>query len=373
MSKKTIRPVRLVRPIYVVSDDLTGAAEIAGIASSFGLCVSLLMALPDGGLTDDVADVVVIATDTRSAEEREAVDVIRRVSQVLPDDAVLFKKTDSALRGHIMAEIRSMMDITGLRQALFIPANPSKGRIIRNGTYYIEGVQLSQTAFSHDPEFPAMTSSVHERFPEAEGLNILLPDVYSVDDIKQCLEQTDDHTLLAGAADLFSVLLQQMGCKELQAVSESCFPMKEVLVACGSTQSHPENLPIPVAPMPLVLYNGDGNIDEWVREASTLYAAHQALALSIPHHHLTGKKVAVRLRETMAEVVKVLVGVHRPEELIVEGGATAFACCSALRLAHFSDICQLAPGVVRMCADNGMHVTLKPGSYPWGNFKSLLS
>ena len=89
------------------------------------------------------------------------------------------------------------------------------------------------------------------------------------------------------------------------------------------------------------------------------------MALAIPYHHLTGKEVAVRLRETMAEMVRSLVAICRPDDFVIEGGATAFACCRTLGFSHFHDICQLAPGVVRMCAENGMRLTLKPGSYLW--------
>ena len=56
--------------------------------------------------------------------------------------------------------------------------------------------------------------------------------------------------------------------------------------------------------------------------------------------------------------------------LIIEGGATAWATLQALGWTEFTITAQLAPGIVQMSATNGTLVTLKPGSYPWGNLFS---
>ena len=40
------------------------------------------------------------------------------------------------MRGHVVAELRALMEATGYRRAVYLPANPSKGRIIRGGEYY---------------------------------------------------------------------------------------------------------------------------------------------------------------------------------------------------------------------------------------------
>jgi len=66
-------------------------------------------------------------------------------------------------------------------------------------------------------------------------------------------------------------------------------------------------------------------------------------------------------------MAKRLVSEHRPDHLIIEGGATAWATLQALNWTEFQIERQIAPGVVQMSATNGTLVTLKPGSYPWGN------
>ena len=217
--------------MIVIADDLTGAAEMAGIATTHGLQVSLVCGpsrIAAEGLT-------VIATDTRSMTEAEAVAETQRVAAAICSSQQghdarfprLFKKTDSALRGHVVAELSALMKATGKQRAIYVPANPSKGRTISNGIYYIDGIPIAETAFSYDPEFPALTSRLAERFPEAAANGIAMPDATTLADIDAIVAGASSDTLLAGGADLFEAVLRQAerGWRRI--------------VLCGSTQSRP--------------------------------------------------------------------------------------------------------------------------------------
>ena len=149
----------------------------------------------------------------------------------------------------------------------------------------------------------------------------------------------------------------------------------DTLILCGSTQSKPLELGIPIAPMPQEIYDGGDDLNLW---DTTAYELEQhSLILTIPYTHRTGKEVAVHLRTMMAEMTKQLVTRHCPDHLVIEGGATAWATLQALGWSEFEIVRQYAPGVVQMrpiiaCgnqtfrSDNIPLVTLKPGSYPWG-------
>ena len=365
--------------LIVIADDITGAAEIAGIAFSKGRQVSLVCGC---GCDTATNRTTVIATDTRSMSEAEAVAETRRIishssfpflishSSARPSGRfappgqrfLIFKKTDSALRGHVVAELSALMEATGYKRAVYLPANPSKGRIIKNGVYYINGKPIHETDFSFDPEFPAKTSVLRERFPDAEEKGIVMPDACSEEDIRNIIAQyNDEETLFAGAADLFSALLSP----QVNPLTSHPSPLtsKDTLILCGSTQSKALKLGIPVAPMPLEIYDGSSDLSLWDTEA---YAKSGSLILTIPHTHRTGKEVAVHLRSVMAEMACQLVGEQQPDHLIIEGGATAWATLQALGWKDFQIVRQIAPGVVQMRATNGTLVTLKPGSYPWG-------
>lgn len=341
--------------MIVIADDITGAAEIAGIAFSKGHQVSLVC-----GESVATNQITVIATDTRSMTEAEAIAETKQLSLLISHhSSLIYKKTDSALRGHVVAELEALMQATGYKRAVYLPANPSKGRIVRNGIYYIGETPIAETAFSYDPEFPAKTSALRERFPDAEEKGIIMPDAESEEDIRRIItEYNDGHTLFAGAADLFSAFLTSKPTTYHPPINTN-----NKLILCGSTQSKPLELGIPIAPMPKEIYDGSDDLSLW---DTSVYDNERGLILTIPYTHRTGKEVAVHLRNIMAKMTQQLIKRHHPKQLIVEGGATAWAALQAIGWSQFVIICQIAPGVVQMRAANGTLVILKPGSYPWG-------
>ena len=375
--------------MIVIADDITGAAEIAGIAFSKGHQVSLVCG--SSACCDIVAaQTTVIATDTRSMTEAEAIAESHRIaSHLSPLTTYLFKKTDSALRGHVVAELTALMEATGYQRAVYLPANPSKGRIIKNGRYYINNVPIHETDFSFDPEFPAKTSVLRERFPDAEAKGIIMPDAESEENIRRLIaEYNDGKTLFAGAADLFSALLNvnhgdayhgdRPSDSSLRLANHGVSPLYDTLILCGSTQSKSLDLGIPIAPMPLEIYDGNKDLSLW---DTSEYAKIHSLILTMPFTHRTGKKAAVHLRSMMAQKTKELITQHQPSHLIIEGGATAWAILQTLGWTQFKIVAQIAPGVVQMSATIACHtstcgskkrviVTLKPGSYPWGDLFS---
>ena len=259
--------------MIVIADDITGAAEMAGIAFAQGLPVRLVCS---GSVCCDsvaVNGTTVIATDTRSMTEAEAVAETQKASFLIPHSSLLiphssfliYKKTDSALRGHVVAELSALMQATDYHRAVFLPANPSKGRIIRGGIYYINHVPIHETDFSFDPEFPATTSALKERFPDAEQYGIIMPDAESEEDIRRVIvKYNDGKTLFAGAADLFSAMLGTFGNTRITSNTRaSRLSGSSTLILCGSTQSKPLDLGIPIAPRPREVYDGNDDLSLW--------------------------------------------------------------------------------------------------------------
>ncbi len=370
--------------MIVIADDITGAAEIAGIAFNKGRQVRL--ALNHGNsspLTSHLSPLTsnittVIATDTRSMTEEEAIAETQRIVAPLPKQGgvgggSLFKKTDSALRGHVVAELSALLEATDYQRAVYLPANPSKGRIIRAGTYYINNTPIHETDFSFDPEFPATTSVLKERFPDAQQKGIIMPDAESKEDIRRIIaEYNDGKTLFAGAADLFEGIIGEDSLSSLLSPLSSTSHLspltskRSTIFLCGSTQSKPLDIGLPVTAMPRTIYDGSKDITLWEEEAAMLYDQHGSLMISIPFRHRTGKEVAVHLREMTATLIGRLVKRRQPQQLILEGGASAFATLQHLGWHELEMVCQLAPGVIKTKAPNGTFVIMKPGSYSWG-------
>ena len=92
-----------------------------------------------------------------------------------------FQKTDSALRGNIAAELGVLLEITARVRAVFVPANPSRGRTIRGGEYWIGDTPLHETDFARDPQHPSTTANVAARLGNDPAITI--PDATTEADV----------------------------------------------------------------------------------------------------------------------------------------------------------------------------------------------
>ena len=371
----------------VIADDITGAAEIAGVAWRMGCRVTFTTS-PEG-IDADGADVAVLATDTRSMSRDEAVAVTERiVGQLHRDPATLiFKKTDSVLRGHVAAELQVLMRL-GYERALLLPANPSKGRCIGDGRYTVDGVPLCDTVFGHDPEFPARTAEVtaivgggaQSVNPATEHLpaGISVGDSSSEDDIATYVRRFGDgQTLFAGAADTFRALLSAAGFSQREAEPFAGLGSSRTLLVFGSTVRHDimqqpffVRNRVAVSNMPDEVFAG-ADPQLWCERIADGCRDADSVVLRIPQRAEVDAARARWLRSAMAVATACAVGEYAPQELVIEGGATAFAVLAGLGWSDFEVDCEVAPGVVRLRhLQSGTRVTFKPGSYPWGGMFS---
>jgi len=353
--------------IVVIADDFTGAAELGGIGLRRGWRVEVVTVVPE----DTKADLLVVATDTRSMSRAAAVSemgkVTRQVQALHPE--WLYKKVDSVLRGHIVAEMEAQMKVLGLRKALLIPANPALGRTIRKGKYFLHGQPVHNSSFSIDPEFPITSPVVSEMLGGRVPKEIRVGNVETIDDLAVWARRQDPSIFLAGASGFFSALLDRW---------TPAYPV------------HPEELPVPGHPFLFV----SGSTFSRSREAIQRVREGGVAVVYLPSDPATvatllrekGKVVlaisaretgdAQALKEEMARLVGAVLQEVTVEELMIEGGATARAILETMGWRTFYSVIEWAPGVVRMKVREapGLHVTVKPGSYDWPPaIKSLLN
>src|SRR4051794_15979800 len=110
--------------ILVIADDLSGAAEIAGIGHRFGLSTRLLRAPAEG--QDVTSDLTVLDTDTRSHGSDGAFRAVERFVEPFARHQfdLLYKKTDSVLRGNIAVELAAVAGAFDLPLSLLVAQNP---------------------------------------------------------------------------------------------------------------------------------------------------------------------------------------------------------------------------------------------------------
>ena len=382
-----------MKRVIVVADDLTGAAEIGGIASRCGLKTQLRR-FPLGGLAE--APITVIDTDSRHLVADEAARRARKsiagVESLECD--LIYKKTDSILRGRVRAELEAIMSALGRRAALLVPQNPSRGRTVYGGEYGVDGVPLHLSEFSKDPIHPALTSNVVRLLGEP-GLHacrslqvgevvptdgITIGDAMTAGDMRQWAKQVHRGMLAAGGADFFEAILEQLGlaCRAQGMVQERHSVAGGRLIVCGSTSASSRALverarvaSVPVCPMPDNLFYGveehRASVEQWSAEIVTALIQIRRALVVIRQPVDPQPGASARLEAVLAQVVaQVLSGVSATA-LFVEGGATASAVCRRMGWSDFAVEGEIARGIVqlRVASDPQQSLAVKPGSYTW--------
>lgn len=331
--------------IAIIADDFSGAAELAGIAAARGFKAEVQTWFDPRS----DAEVIAVDTDTRLKSEKEAAQiagaVAREISAARPE--WIYKKTDSVLRGHVRAEIETILAGAGLQSCLLIPANPSRGRVIDGGRYFVEGVSLDQTLFAHDPDFPRRSAVVRELLGESALIDT--PDVMSMDDL---VETVDSSVLTAGAADFFTRLIGGKVLPERTRV----VAVKETLLVCGSLAAW-----------------DSGRVKQMKARGFEVVTVEQgASAMKWPS---LGKIMlaigglangnASDLTERLVDAAVSMSAGRTGIRIALEGGATAVAFIRRMGWTRLDVVPEAISGVGSLQAPNGPLLWVKPGSYPW--------
>lgn len=343
--------------IVVIADDLTGAAELAAIAHRHGLSAEVQTSFQPGS---DAA-VVCLDTDTRLLPEAKAAAVTRAVARevVAARPAWIFKKCDSVLRGSVVTEARMIAEAAGLARLVVLPANPSRGRIVRDGQYFVGGRPLHETDFARDPFHPRHSSRLDDLLG-GSAPDLSTPDALTPADVLAQARALPADTLPVGAADFFAALLEVRVPRRGGAPAEDP-ATGPVLLACGSSLAWPgrvaEARGVPSFPLP--------------HDRSAVVRSLQSqgrVLLGVGDGPATRGKAPGELTALMAESVANVVRQARVARLLIEGGATAAAVLLTLgwnRLAVTGRREDVA--LFRPVGADAPQVCLKPGSYPWPN------
>lgn len=143
-------------PLSLIADDFTGALDSGVQFVRAGLTTRFVLQQSHGEV-----QVRVVTTESRNVDESTAVERNHRAVQ-LCGSTRLFKKIDSTMRGHVGAEIEAVLTASGLARAVVCPAAPDAGRMVEHGRLLVDGIPLHETAFAHDPHWPAHTCMIDE-------------------------------------------------------------------------------------------------------------------------------------------------------------------------------------------------------------------
>jgi len=262
------------------------------------------------------------------------------------------------------------MQYLHLHKAIIAPANPSLGRTIVNGKYFVNGIAITATDFINDPEFPVKSNYVSEILHEV-NLNVvnidselpengmMVAEASTTNDYEKWVAKTDNSFALVGAGDFFTALLH----KRFATVGiQTANLQAPFLFVAGSAYKEAVE-----------------RVTQWKRNAVSITSINKYFTLIEvkPDHFVLAINEtlidmnATDLRTAMAATVDELMQRLMVKELFIEGGSTAAAVLNKLNIRIVEPENELSRGVVRMKAAD-WYVTVKPGSYPLANLIQTL-
>ena len=236
--------------LLILADDFTGAMDTAiqfakrGIRTKVGTDTAALLASAGD------AEVLAVNTETRHSAPEEAYKRIWREARAGRKAGIpfLYKKTDSALRGNIGAELSAALTAREADFLSFVPAYPVMGRTTRGGIHYVHDVPVAQSDFGKDPFAPVPCSEVKSLLRPQSKLPVILHgenqpkepfievyDAQSDEDLQliaRALRDGDRLAALAGCAGFSAVLPDVLGLKT--GKPETIRGPGTLLVLCGS-------------------------------------------------------------------------------------------------------------------------------------------
>ena len=239
--------------LAIIADDLTGALDTGIKFSKMGIGCQVITG--NGFFAEDIdhsKEILVIDTETRHVHEQEAYAKVYNTAKLCMDLGIkyFYKKTDSALRGHIGSELAALYDVTG-QSIAFVPALPKENRYTLGGIHYINGTPVSESIFGRDPLNPVRQSSVSMLIHEESSLivanvcekdreiwpesQIAVFDAQTAEDLEEIagrLVENDHIRVTAGCAGFAEVLATKIPFRK----GRECLPLQssKLFVVCGS-------------------------------------------------------------------------------------------------------------------------------------------
>lgn len=381
--------------LLMIADDFTGALDAGVQFASHGAKTTVITDTVSQWSQDvQNVDVLVVDAETRHMPAQQAYDTVHRIvtQGVQAGIPHIYKKTDSALRGNIGAELSALLHASGEKQLPFLPAFPQIGRCTKQGVHYIQDLPVAQSVFGKDPFEPVKESRVDkliagqtqdpvtvlppldygDALPEQEG--ILVFDSLSERDLSitaHRLMEGKKLAIMAGCAGFAAMLPQLLGTNTLH--HEPVLPKLDsrLLVLCGSvnpiTQTQLDHaqaagfLRLRMEPWQKLEPDywgsdqGRQQLAQWLpllqQGKHTIIdsndpGSNQPTADYAKAQGLTLEDVRLRISGSLGQILKAISQENLPGTLLVTGGDTLMQCMNCMGIHEIEPLCEVEAGVV---------------------------
>ena len=390
-----------MKRVLLIADDFTGSLDtgIQFVKSNvktdvFAYAENFYDAVHKGEIKQDAA-VLVVNSDTRHVGGEPA---YKKVSEIVKAGLELgvdciYKKTDSALRGNIGAELTAVLDVTGADALHFVPALPGMNRVTIDGVHFIDGIPTAESEFANDKYAPVTRSAVNEIIGLQSKIPVFLHtdqkpgyehgvhvyDAKTYDDINVIAENLKpgipektgspaDILLLSGCSGFAGAVPGLLGLEGAEAQEMEQFP--GLIVICGSTNRvtrnqldyAAENGFVRKTLGPKVTLDPEwvkspeftdfiaGCVADYARTKRLIVDTNDATAGMTEHyaemHGLSTLDVRHRIAGTLGDIAKALLNSGQRATLLLTGGDTLLAFVEHLGVNQFTPVRELTAGVV---------------------------
>jgi uncharacterized protein YgbK (DUF1537 family) len=358
--------------IAVIADDLTGALDTGVQFTQWGYATQLVET-PD----DTTAEVIIINTDTRNKPPTEAYIKTYEIAEKL-DVELVYKKTDSTLRGNPGPEIQAILDALNEKKVVFTPTYPPTGRKVENGHLYVNEKPITETEYII--EYKYKTSFI----PDILDTEIPVHVIGSPGDAPMTginvFDSKTEYDLNLIASHKTRVMAGSAGLAD--AICQRLRDPPPVLSIIGSIRTETrtqltllkDRLGTTLIPLDTIraLNNSPQNTIQEA-EAAINRGRDVAITSSISSDvientwieakrlNLSAYEVEKRITDTLAEITEALLP-KRLSGLIITGGATALAVTKYLKIENIMILDEVQPGIPVLKLDN-IPVITKAGGF----------
>ncbi|VXD04687.1 D-threonate kinase [Pseudomonas sp. 8Z] len=363
------------RPLLVIADDLSGAADCA---AGFARYVATEVLLDQDNAHRPQA-VTALDLDTRRLPPEQAGQLNRAVADsVIFAGHALYKKVDSTLRGNIASEVTALLS-KGM--ALVAPALPTMGRTTLGSVQYVDGVAVDRSDLWRN-EHLSGTANLLELFiaqnlrcaalgltdvragnlPELlaehlhKGTQVLVCDAQLDSDLQTLAQASVKHSdalFWVGSAGLAQHLPAALALVE-RPVATAPKSNGPVLTVVGSMSRHSQAQAAllaersgqhwqRIAPQLLLDANAQAEREALSAHLAQYLATGSDLLISLDQHERNPAQAAL-LGAPLGQLL--LPAIEQAGALIATGGETARALLKAASLNTLRLHGELAPGVV---------------------------
>jgi uncharacterized protein YgbK (DUF1537 family) len=342
--------------ILVIADDLTGALDTGVQFTQWGYQTQLTKKP-----TNSSAEVTIINTDTRNKTPTEAYQTTYDIVKNQTHD-IIYKKTDSTLRGNPGQEIKAILDATGETRAILSPSYPPTGRKVKDGHLYIDNKPITDTEYIREynqktsfiTEILQIDTLIHvkEKTESIPDTGIIIIDSETEKDLLAIA--TNPTRVLAGSAGLADALCNTLRNPPpvLTIVGTTRNETKKQVIHLSKrleTSIIPLNtikaLNLNLQPETLkqakeaIQQSMDVVITSNLTETVIKETQEEAKRLNISPHELE-----IRITDSLAQLAEQLL-THPLSGIIITGGATALAITKRLGIKNIEILDEVQPGI----------------------------